>query len=217
MWISARSPATLGIRVMVPLVAALSLARTASADEAAAPTQTVAAVWHVQTLDLNFSSFNVAYACSSLQSKIAGILRAVVAPEATKIGIRCSNFGMGTSATAKIMVASPIEATPQNVRALTTYDTRTQLVARVRSLELPSEEDIQRFSASWRSVSLARGKGLNLNAGDCDLVRSIRDQVLPHLAVKIERSSGMCGSRAPVLDVLALLPSEDPSLARVGE
>jgi len=217
MSISARSPATLVTRVMVPLVAALALLSTANADEAVAPVEGVTAVWKVQTLDLSFSSFDVAYSCSSLQQKIAAILRAVVASEATKIAIRCTNLGMGTSATAKILVASPVEATPENVRALTTFDARVQLAARVRSIELPSEQDIQRFSASWRPVSLVRGKGLHLDAADCDLVRSIRQQVLPHLAVTVTRSSRMCNSRAPVLDVLALVPSEDAALAKATE
>jgi hypothetical protein len=204
----------MGYRLMASLMASLGLLSTAGAEEVAAPAVGATAVWHAQTIDLTISSFDVAYSCSALQSKITAILRAVVAPEVTRIAITCSNFGMGTAATAKILVASPIEATPENVRALTTYDARTQLLARVRSLDLPSEQDIQRFSASWQPVSMVRVKGLNLNAGDCELVRSIREQVLPHLAVKVTRSSRMCGSRIPVLDVLALLPVAGLALAK---
>jgi hypothetical protein len=196
---------------MTQVLAALlaTLAVGASAEETSAPAAPVTAVWRAQLIELSFTTFDVAYSCSSLQSKISSILRPVVAHRATKIGIRCSNLGMGTSATATLLVVSPVVATPETLQAMTTFDSRAQLIAKVRSIDLPADEDIPRFDAGWRQVSMSRGKGLHLNAGDCDLVRSIRDQVLPHLAVKVTRSSNLCNGRAPFLEVEALLPIED--------
>jgi len=206
---SVRSSVTRAFAVFVA-----TLALGAHADEITDATTPaadhVSAVWKAQVVELSFATFDVSYSCGSLQSKIASILRPVVAHRTTKIGIRCSNLGMGTSASATILVVSPVEATPENLHALTTFTPHAQLVARVRSIELPAEEDLARFDARWQQVSLSRGRGLNLNAGDCDLVRSIRDQVLPHLAVKVKRTSNMCQGRAPLLEVEALLPAEDP-------
>jgi hypothetical protein len=189
-----------------------TLAFAAGADEPAPAAESVSAVWKAQVVELSFSTFDVAYSCSSLQYKIASILRPVVAHRATKIGIRCSNLGNGTSATAQLLLVSPVAATPENLHAMTAYDARMQLIAKVRSMDLPTEEDIPRFNAGWRRVSLSRGKGLSLHSVDCDLVRSIRDQVLPHLGVKVTRSSNMCIGRIPVLEVEALLPVEGTDL-----
>jgi hypothetical protein len=184
-------------------------------NEIASATAGVTAVWKAQVVELSFATFDVAYSCASLQSKIASILRPVVAQRTTKIGIRCSSLGMGTSANATILVVSPVEATGENLHAMTNFSAHTQLVARVRSIDLPAEEDIPRFDARWQQVSLSRGRGLNLSSADCDLVRSIRDQVLPHLAVKVTRTSNMCQGRVPLLEVEALLPVADPALAKV--
>jgi hypothetical protein len=181
----------------------------AAADEAPPAAAGVTAIWKAQVVELSFATFDVAYSCSSLQSKIASILRPVVAHRATKIGIRCSNLGMGTSATATLLIVSPAMATPENLHSMTTFDARAQLIAKVRSIDLPAAEDIPRFDAGWRKISMSRGKGLSLNAADCDLVRSIRDQVLPHLAVKVMRTSNMCNGRVPLLEVEALLPLEE--------
>jgi hypothetical protein len=199
-------------RVLIALTAALGLTTGASAD--GLPGDAIAAVWKIQQVELRFSSFDVMYPCSSLQSKIATILRPIVMDQLTKIGIRCYGIG-GTMATAAILIASPVEATPENLRVLTTFDARTQLVARVRSIDLPSDQDIPRFAASWSRIYLSRGKGLNLAPADCELVRSIRDQVLPYLAVRVKRSTSVCdGSRMPALEVEALLPIEAPQLAK---
>jgi hypothetical protein len=201
-------------RALIALTAGLGLATGANAGSL--PDGGITAVWKTQQVELRFSSFDVMYPCDSLQSKIATILRPIVMDEFTKIGIRC--YGTGSMmATANILIASPVEATTENLRALTTFDARTQLMARVRSVHLPSVEDIPRFAASWSHLYLSRAKGLNLGPADCELMRSIRDQVLPHLAVRVKRSTGVCdGSRMPVLEIEALLPIEAPQLAKDG-
>jgi hypothetical protein len=199
-------------RALVALTAGLGLATGASASSV--PNEGITAVWKVQQVALRFSSFDVMYPCGALQSKIASILQPIVMDQLTKIGIRCYGAG-GTMATANILIASPVEATPENLQALTTFDARTQLVARMRSVELPSEQDIPRFAARWSHLHLSRTQGLNLGPADCELIRSIRDQVLPHLAVRVKHSTSVCdGLRRPVLEVEALLPIEAPQPAK---
>jgi len=171
----------------------------------------VTAIWQTQNLDFDYYSNTVRYSCAGLRSKIGNILRAVGAHESVRVQIDCTAAAFATRA--QILVTMPIEATEENVNNATDYDTRDQLVARLRKMELPSANDIQRFPATWRTVTLSRDRQLDLSAGDCELLRRMRDQIFPKLSVRVTKASSSCspGSATrvkPTFEVMALVPLE---------
>jgi hypothetical protein len=105
---------------------------------------------------------------------------------------------------------TPIEATPENVTAVTSYSSETRLAARLNKVRLPTANDIGRFAAEWRTVELNRNRRLNLEGGDCELLEGLIAQVFPRLSVRVAKQRLNCshggGSRLrPVLHVAALM------------
>ena len=165
------------------------------------------AAWHLQRIEFNYRSTNIYYSCEGLRHKLVRIMEAIGAREDVRVDIRCRSGAVMNNATTMITVATPVEATPENIAALTTYSTEAQLAARVNKVELPTANDIERFSAEWRKVELNRVRGAKLEAGDCDLIEGLIDQVFPRLPVRIlkQRMSCSLGSRlGPTLHVAAL-------------
>lgn len=193
--------------------AVLSVVVHAAEDtDAASPDATITAIWKVENIEFVYSSSTVRYTCEALRWRIAAILQTVGAHARMAIELSCANGERVKYANARIRLATPVEASEENVRAATDYDTRDELVARLQHKELASAEDIERFPASWRTVALTRTPPLSLGPGDCDLLRAMRDQVFPRLRVRVVSSGLNCGGGpdtriTPRIRVNALLPS----------
>ena len=188
------------IRLVATVLAfAFLLAAPARADP------TVEAIWRVQQLPFNYHSTRTAYSCSGLQERIRAILQAVGAHESVAVEVQCLGGELLHSARASIAIATPIEATDENILAATRFEPYELMVARLRGVTLPSATNIERFAASWRRISLSQ---LQLKMSDCDLLDGLRGQVFPRL--RIRRTSGFgCSSTAtrlrPVPKVEALI------------
>ena len=182
-------------------------------DEVAAVSNaTIDAIWHVERVDFTYQSTTVRYECGALQRRIAEILHTVGAHARIGVELTCVSGDMVRHAGAHITLAVPVAATAENVAAATAYDTHDELVARVRQEQLPSANDIERFPASWRIVALTRNPPLSLGPTDCDLLRTMRDQVFPRLHVRVVSSGLNCGGGSdtriqPRIHVNALMPS----------
>jgi hypothetical protein len=167
----------------------------------------VAAVWQPQIVKFEYRAGNTLYTCHSLQRKIERILLQVGARERARFRrFYCGELSHTVSA--EIAVMTPVEATDENLRRLTDYDSREILVARVQGQRLPRAADLQVFSAAWKRMTLP---GMRLRHGDCDLLQQLRQQVLPKLSVRIvssnlEQCSTVLGKGvAPHLVVQALI------------
>ena len=167
----------------------------------------VAAVWQPQIVKFEYRAGNTLYTCRSLQRKIERILLQV----GTRDRARFRRFYCGDLShivSAEIAVMIPLEATDENLRRLTDYDSREILVARVQGQRLPGAADVQVFPATWKRMTLP---GMQLRHGDCDLLQQLRQQVLPKLSVRIvssnlEQCSTVLGKGvAPHLVVQALI------------
>jgi hypothetical protein len=183
----------------------------ASDETQAVPVEPVSAIWKVQRIEFNYHSTSVYYSCDGLRHKITSIVTALGARENVSVDLRCQPGGITKDASTFITLISPIAATPENVAAVTTYSTETQLAARLNKVKLPTANDIERFQAEWRLVQLNRNLRLNLAAGDCELLHGLITQVLPHLSVRVEKqrlncSQGSVSRLRPVLHVAALVP-----------
>jgi hypothetical protein len=191
---------------------AVSAAQAQSSDEpAAADPVVVEAVWKPQRINFVYRGYSTLYSCRGLQDKLEKILATVGARDHVELRAYSCDDALSI-ARFQIALASPIEATSQNVQELTTYDTRDELVARVRGQQLASAEDLPRFPAVWKTISFARSREMRLEPGDCELVQQLRRHVLPRMSVQIVSDRVRCSEFGnigrPQLTVSALVPVE---------
>ena len=177
--------------------------------------QIVEAVWKVQSLSFAYSGYATMYSCDALLDKVRAILQIVGARDTMRIrSWGCTD--MVTHGRMEITLESPVEATPENIRALTTYDGADELIARVRHERLATAEDLHRFPAAWKTISMSRDRQLKLGPSDCELVDQLRRDVLPRMAIRVEydrlRCSAVFGNFGqPQLRVAALVAMPDPN------
>jgi hypothetical protein len=155
--------------------------------------QLVEAVWRVQSLNFAYSGYATVYSCDALLKKVSEILLTLGARDTMRIrSIGCAD--MMTHGRMEITLESPVEATPENIEAITTYDSKQQLVARVHNEHLASAEDVQRFPATWKTISMTRERALRLGPSDCELVEQLRRDVLPHMSIRVESDRLRCST-----------------------
>lgn len=178
-----------------------------SAAAPAAPDY-VSAVWRQQSLEFAYQGTATAYSCSTLQQRLEAILRSVGARDGITIVMqRCVDQA---GAYVQIQLESPVEATEANIAAVTQHTSTDALVARVRNVALPTPENIERFPAEWKQVSMGRDRTLKLEPGDCELVKQLRRDVFPRMSIRIERDNLKCSAAfgnlgQPQLSVAALV------------
>jgi hypothetical protein len=192
--------------------AALAMLGSAHADPGPDDAATEA-VWKTQRIAFVYQGYSTFYSCSGLHRTLQRILVNVGARD----GIRLQTYycdDRSGAARFELTIESPVEATPENVRELTTYDSRDELVATVRGERLPSAEDLPRFPAVWKTVSFARDRNMRLAPGDCELVQELRRQILPRMSVHVIRDNVRCSAfgtiAPPQLTVSALVPAPPP-------
>jgi len=202
-------------------ITAVSLSVTVSSSVAARTPdppsralQIVEAVWKVQSLSFAYSGYATVYSCDALLAKVRGILQGLGARDTLRIrSMGCTD--MVTHGRMEITLESPVVATPESIEALTTYDSKQELVARVRNEHLASAEDVQRFPAAWKTISMTRDRSLKLGPSDCELVEQLRRDVLPHMSIRVEHDRLRCSPvfgniGQPQLRVAALVAVSEP-------
>ncbi len=173
---------------------------------------TISAVWKVHQLELAYESPNISYDCDSLQKRVKQILHAVGAyPKMVVETTHCKRKEQVRRTDIRVSLAMPAEATDENMRTAAEFDVNQEIVARMRATPLPPS-DVKVFPAAWRTVTLSNGAPAKLVAGDCDLVRALRDQVFPQINVRVIGSGMNCGAGPdtriqPKMRVHALMPT----------
>jgi hypothetical protein len=135
------------------------------------------AIWRVQTLPFEYHSLNTFYDCDALEQRVRAMLELMGARPPVVVRTNCGRVP-AKHINVQIIVATPIPATEENVRAATTFDSKDELIARMNGYSLPTAADIKPFSAQWqrRNVRIAQS--------DCDLIRGIHEQIVPKLSVR---------------------------------
>jgi len=169
----------------------------------------VMAVWKVQSLDFAYHAGNTTYSCTTLQRRLQDILRRVGAQD-TLIVVMDHCVDQSDSARVQITLASPVEATEANIDAVTSHDSKDELIAKVRGELLPNRDTLERFPAQWKTISLSRDRDLKLDASDCELVKQLRREVFPRLSIRIVHDNLRCSMAfqslgQPQLSVAALV------------
>jgi hypothetical protein len=198
-----------GRRIAIAWAAVLLLAGSVAHAQSQPDAAVVEAVWKPQRINFVYRGYSTLYSCGSLQAKLEKILTTVGARGGVELrAYSCDEV----LARFEIALISPVEATPENVEELTTYDARDELIARVRGEQLASAEDLQRFPAVWKTISFARSREMRLAPGDCELVLQLRRHILPRMAVQVVNDQVRCSQFGnigkPQLTVSALVPVE---------
>lgn len=200
-----------GRRHAIAWAAVLLLAGSVAHAESQPDAAVVEAVWKPQRINFVYRGYSTLYTCSGLQEKLEKILTTVGARGGVELRAYSCDDALSI-ARFEIALTSPVEATPENVEELTTYDAHDALIARVRGERLASAEDLQRFPAVWKTISFARSREMRLEPGDCELVLQLRRHILPRMSVQIVRDRVRCSEFGnigrPQLTVSALVPVE---------
>lgn len=168
----------------------------------------IPAVWRQQSLEFAYQGAATAYSCNALQRRLEAILRSVGARDGISIVMqRCTDQA---DAYMQITLESPVEATEANILAVTQHSSADELVARVRNRTLATPENVERFPAEWKTVSMSRDRTLKLDSGDCELVKQLRRDVFPRMSVRIVHDNLRCSVAfgnigQPQLSVAALV------------
>jgi hypothetical protein len=168
----------------------------------------IEAIWLRQVVSFVYRADSTTYTCSALRQKVAGMLSFVGARSAWASGkVRCDDFASTVSM--QIALESPVEATAENLTAITDYDSKDVLVARLHGEQLVAANDVPRFPGAWTTLSL-RESGMQLTAADCELVHQLRRQVFTKLSVQVVQEPARCvpvlsRGRVPAMKVRALL------------
>lgn len=191
--------------------AALLLGAGSASAQSPESDTAIEAVWKPQRMNFAYHGYSTLYTCRSLQDKLETILMNVGARG--DIQLRAYSCDDEQSiARFEIALESPVEATPENIRELTTYDATDELLARVRGQHLATAEDVQRFPAVWKTVSFNHSREMKLAPGDCELVLQLRRHILPRMSVQIVRDGVRCSQfgniSRPQLTVSALVPAD---------
>jgi hypothetical protein len=171
----------------------------------------IEAIWKAHVVNFEYRGFSTQYSCRSLEQKLRAVLERMGARE----GMELRSYGcqdLANIARFQIAFQAPVEATPENVAAAASFDSRDELLARFRGERLPMEEDIERFPAVWKTVSLARDRKLRLEPGDCEFVEQLRQQILTRMSVQVVTDHVRCSAAfgnigRPRLTVAALVPA----------
>ena len=190
----------------------MTMATTAFAD-APAEGESVQAVWKPQQVNFEYRGYSTTYSCRGLQDKLEVILLSVGAREDVQLNDYACDEQIGI-ARFQILLQSPVVASEENLRELTTYDAKGELIARVNGEQLPSAADLPRFTAVWKTVSFARDRRMRLERGDCELVQQLRRQILTRMSVHVVKDNVRCSSAMgnigpPRLTVSALVRADE--------
>ncbi|MGH8177376.1 MAG: hypothetical protein ACREV5_14035 [Steroidobacter sp.] len=195
------------------LTAALLTSSAIARSAGEGPAQVIDAVWKIQSFDFHYQGRGTTYSCGALRDRLRSILMGVGAQD-TIIVRTIGCYDLSDLARVHVIMASPVEATPENVRALTQHDSEDELIARMQGVSLATAADIERFPAIWSTVSMSRDKRLKLAPGDCELVQQLRREVFPLLSVRIVQDNLHCSNAfgnigRPQLAVSALIAATD--------
>lgn len=166
-------------------VALSGFAMLGHAADNAGPVQ---AVWKVQEIRYDYVGFTVAYNCDTAQSRIKGLLRAMGAHKNTRVSTNGCESGRPSShftITISTAIPVPLADQPKGAEGLD----REKLLKR---LDLSASDIEQPFLAEWKSVDLAHVPRLRIKGPDCELMRGLRDSVLPAFAASITKDRIEC-------------------------
>lgn len=204
-------------RVACSVCACLALFVGLTARGAEPPRDPVEAVWKPQHMVFHYRSEGTMYNCEVLTEKIKMILIELGARDSVDVR-RVSCRDLAGSARLEVSIESPVAATEENIRDITSYNSEDELIARVNGTALAAPEDLERFPAVWEPKSFRSGGRPYLHDRDCALVQQLRRQIMTRMSVEVVKDIERvdCSLAGPRLRVLALVAARKGPDVAVG-
>jgi hypothetical protein len=179
------------------MLAALLLALPAAAEDRPSGEATGApinAVWNEKEISFTYTSFTTYYSCDGLRDKVRRILKELGARPDLKVSTAgCVRMtGPELMPRVKIKGAFPVEATPERIAALEKEAPKKELIARVNKGRNEAYEATQQFSARPKLFELHDSVRGPIEAGDCELMEQLRDQVFEPFGMRIVENDIRC-------------------------
>jgi hypothetical protein len=178
--------------LVAPLVAAQPAPAPSAGTAADAPT--VQAVWVEKKISYVYMGFTAYYSCNGLYSKVKAILKEIgVRPDMKLTSRNCINLsGPERMPGVDIVAALPVAATPEVLAELAKDASKRELAARAGKKGAAASEATAQFPALARRVTFTDNPLGVVQAGDCELVDQMREQVFVPLGAKIIESRMGC-------------------------
>jgi hypothetical protein len=183
-------------------------ANTMRADEVVQP---VKAVWQVQEIYLSYFGFTSYYSCDALRDKVQIAILQLGAYEGSLVtAAGCTELvGPERMPGTRIVLVTPIAATPEAVAAMAKDTKRAELIAKLQK-KGGAALDTGEFDAVRKVVVLNTKQGATVSAdGDCELLEHIRNQVVKKMDARVVKDDlgctphqGTVGNRKLQVEVL---------------
>jgi len=177
------------VRVLAMLIA--SATTCAARATGARADELVEAVWKEQHMTFAYRSAGPVHTCAGLRTQLRSLLRTLGVRESVTITVTgCEQFEAPRSVS--VALVSPVEATAENLSDLVSRSPSQELAARVRGTGIEAPQSPARFPARWRTISFAGALHLRLTPADCELLKQLRRELMPKLAVRVVSDRMRC-------------------------
>jgi hypothetical protein len=164
------------------------------------PPMPVPAVWFERDIEFAYMPRTTYYTCDGLKSKVSQILKQMGVKPGFKVTIgSCfeaqgisSSRGLGytsrggyTMPVVRIRAAFPTEATPEVLAELEKTAPEREMLRRYQGLPTDFDPAIDQFAAVRTVIIFKDGRLGPIEAGDCELIETMRDKVFVPVGMRI--------------------------------
>ena len=173
-----------------------ALASPAAFADAATERSNERAIWRIQEMYFAYFGITTHYSCDGLRDRVRFVLAELGAQDTSAVQIAgCTDLsGPSYNPSVRIIVAYPVAATDDNVKAATQDAKRAELVATLkRRSKSKLEFGLEPFDAERLNVVLlSKSQSPASAAGDCELLEQIRDHVIKPMGGTIVKDELRC-------------------------
>jgi hypothetical protein len=184
------------LAVFVFAIAQMAPAYANAATEQSAERATEQAIWRVQEIYFAYFGLTTHYSCDGLRDRVRFMLSELGVQESSHVQIAgCTDLsGPAYNPSVRIILAYPVAATDDNIKAAAQDAKRAELVATLkRRSKSKLEFGLEPFDAERLNVVLlSKAQTPTSASGDCELLEQIRDHVIKPMGGTIVKDELRC-------------------------
>ena len=158
------------------------------------PPMPIPAVYFDRDIEFAYMGHTSYYTCDGLKSKVTQILRQMGVKPGFKvtIGSCFESHGAERMPTVRIRGAFPTEATPEVLEELEKTSPEREMLRRYEGLPTDFDPALDQFAAVRTVIIFKDGKLGPIDAGDCELIEVMRDNVFKPVGMRIIQDRMRC-------------------------
>jgi hypothetical protein len=172
------------------------LASPATYADEATERSTERAIWRIQEMYFAYFGITTHYSCDGLRDRVRVVLAELGAQDRSAVTIAgCTDLsGPSYNPGVRIIVAYPVAATDDNIKAATQDVKRAELVATLkRRSKSKLGFSLEPFDAERVNVTLlSKSQSPTSASGDCELLEQVRDHVIKPMGGTIVKDELRC-------------------------